>query len=143
MSSRVSLPLVFAALALMIGCGAEPLPEFGQVTGVVKAKGKPLKGMIVTFMPEPAGGKESPINAEGTTDEQGKYELTYGYKGASGKGAPVGMHRVLVMDTRYSSIPQGAKLPPRYFPLSYSSPTTTPLKLEVKSGPQTIDLDLK
>jgi hypothetical protein len=128
-------------VALAVGC-AEPMPEFGQVSGVVKARGKPLKGMVVTFMPDPTQGNNWPINATATTDDQGKYELRYSYKGEEGAGAPVGWHAVIVVDSRYSSIPQGQSIPPRLFPLAYSNPTTTPLKIEVKPGKQTIDLSL-
>jgi hypothetical protein len=129
-------------LLSLAGC-AEKLPEFGLVTGTVTAKGKPLKGMIVTFMPDPTQGNELPYNGTGQTDEKGKYELHYAHKGHSGAGAAVGWNRVVVIDTRYSSVPQGAPLPPRLFPPAYSIITSTPLKFEVKAGPQTIDLDLK
>jgi len=132
-----------AASVAVAGCGGEKLPEFGQVVGTLSARGKPLKGMAITFMPDPGQGNNSPINASATTDEQGNYSLRYGYKDNSGAGAPVGWHLVTVLDTRYSSIPQGVKLPPRLFPLSYSDPSRTPLKFEVKPGEQTIDIDLK
>ncbi|HEX6960523.1 MAG TPA: hypothetical protein VF175_01540 [Lacipirellula sp.] len=124
-----------------IGC-AEPVPEFGQVSGVVKARGKPLMNAVVTYMPDPSQGNNWPINAIATTNDDGQYELKYAYKGEEGVGAPVGWHVVTVVDTRYSSIPQGQPLPPRLFPLAYSNPTTTPLKIEVKPGEQTIDLNL-
>jgi hypothetical protein len=142
MSRTLALLCLCAAPLLAIGCSKEPLPQFGQVQGVLTAKGKPLKGMIVTFMPEPAGGVEFSINGSGTSDESGHYELQYGYKELKGAGAPVGMNRVVVHDTRYASIPQGANVPPRLFSNKYESPTSTPLKFEVKLGPQTIDLKL-
>jgi hypothetical protein len=128
---------------LLVGCQHEKLPEFGQVTGTVTAKGKPLKGIIVTFMPDPTKGNDNPFNATGKTDAQGKYQLRHAFKGHEGEGAPVGWNRVIVIDTRYGSIPQGAPLPPPLFSSSYSAVTSTPLKFEVKPGPQTIDLDLK
>ncbi len=126
----------------MTGCGGEKLPEFGQVEGVLTAKGNTLPNMIVTFMPDPFQGNDSPYNSTAQTDDQGKYRLTYAFKGNQGPGAAVGWHRVTVLDTRYSSIPQGAPLPPRLFSTDYSSITSTPLKFEVKSGSQTIDLPL-
>jgi hypothetical protein len=137
---------LFAAIVgvflLAAGC-SEPMPEFGIVRGVVTANGKPLPKVVITFMPDPTKGNNWPINASATTDEQGKYELRYGYKGQAGAGAPVGWHRVTALDTRFSSIPQGARLPPRWFSISYSSPSSTTLRYEVKPGEQTIDLDLK
>ena len=148
MPSNLLMPTISAFFACLVcltafvaGCN-EPMPEFGQVSGVVEARGKPLKNMTVTFMPDPAQGNNWPINASGTTDDQGKYTLRYGYKGEHDAGAPVGWHLVSVMDTRYSSIPQGQPIPPRLFALDYSSPTTTPLKVEVKLGEQTIDLEV-
>jgi hypothetical protein len=132
---------IFGLLLIISGC-AEPLPEFGQVTGIVKAKGKPLKGMNVTFMPDPAKGNNLPYNGSATTDDAGRYELRYSAKGQEGIGAAVGWNRVLVVDTRYASIPQGQPLPPRLFSPEYSNPTTTPLSFDVRPGPQTIDLDL-
>ena len=136
---------ILAALCMThcVGCGKEKGPEIGQVTGVVRVKGKPQKGLAIRFLPEPLPGVELPINAAGFTDEQGKYELMYAYKDEKGPGAPVGMHRVLVDDSRYSSIPQGAPVPPRMFSTDYGRLNLTPLKVEVKPGPQTIDLDLK
>lgn len=142
MLRHVACSLVLGALSLStVGC-AEELPEFGQVTGVVTANGKPVKDAVVTFMPEPSEGSESPINASSMTDDQGRYELKYGYKTASGVGAPLGWHRVLVQDTRMSSVPQGGTAPPRTFSIDYSSPGTTPLKFEVKPGPQTFDIQV-
>jgi hypothetical protein len=136
------LLLVLLNALWIVGCG-EKLPEFGQVTGTVTAKGKPLKGMIVTFMPDPSQGNELPYNASGQTDDQGKYTLRWGFKGQQGEGAALGWNRAIVIDTRYSSIPQGAPLPPRLFAPGYSAITSTPLKFDVKPGPQTIDIELK
>jgi hypothetical protein len=130
-----------ALLVAIIGCG-EKLPEFGQVSGVVTAKGQPLKGMIVTFMPDPSKGNELPYNGTGRTDDEGRYTLEWGFKGEKGQGAAVGWNKVVVIDTRYSSIPQGAPVPPRLFPPNYGLITSTPLAFEVKPGPQTIDLKL-
>lgn len=138
---RFLFPAVISLLWLT-GCGPG-LPEFGQVQGTVTAKGKPLKGMIVTFMPDPSQGNELPYNAGSETDEQGKYRLRYSHKGAEGEGAAVGWNRVIIIDTRYASIPQGGQLPPRLFSADYSLVNTTPLKFEIKPGEQTIDLDLK
>lgn len=132
---------LFSSLLLSAGC-AEPLPEFGQVEGVVTVKGKPQKGLIITFMPDPAAGNDWPFNASGKTDDQGKYILLYAHKGMEGPGAPTGWNRATIQDTRYASIPQGAPLPPRLFSTDYSGAATTPLKYEVKPGPQTINIEL-
>ena len=142
----VGRSLVFGGLlvctSLLAGC-SEELPEFGQVDGVLTVKGAPKKGMFITFMPEPTEGKELPYNATSETDEQGKYRLRYVHDGQEGEGAPIGWHRVIVHDPRFSSIPQGQSLPPRFFSVDYGNPTKTPLKFEVKPGPQTINIELK
>jgi hypothetical protein len=135
--------LCTVSTTFLVGCRNEKVPEFGQVTGTVTAKGKPLKGIIVTFMPDPTKGNDNPFNASGQTDAQGKYVLRHSFKGHEGEGAPIGWNRVIAVDTRYSSIPQGAPLPPQLFGAAYSAVTSTPLKYEVKPGPQTIDLELK
>ena len=132
---------IAAISTIVAGCGESP-PEFGQVTGVVRVKGRPQSRLMVRFLPEPVDGKELAANASGTTDDQGKYELRYYYKGEEGLGAPVGWNRVLLEDTRLSALAQGQRAPPQIIPPEYNSPGTTPLRKEVKPGPQTIDLEL-
>jgi hypothetical protein len=132
---------LFLLLGLLIGCG-QPPPEFGEVEGAVLIEGKPQRGLLVRFMPDPNRGNDLPINAAGETDAEGKYQLRYYYDGTEGKGAPVGWHRVLIEDSALSRVPQGAPLPPEVIPRSYGSPTTTPLQKEVKSGQQTIDFEI-
>ena len=142
MLNRTALALsCLLVLAGAAGC-AEPLPEFGKVTGVVTVKGQPKKGLAITFLPEPAPGKELAINAAGETDEAGKYELRYSLNGQQDAGAPIGSHRVLVYDPRFASIPQGEAAPPRWFSIDYSNPLKTPLRFEVKPGEQTFDIAL-
>ena len=126
-NSRAVLVLV-GSLAFwpMAGCGGEPLPEFGQVSGIVRVRGKPVSKLSVRFLPEPTGDKETPASASGITDESGKYELKYYFKGQEGPGAAVGLNRVVIEDTRLSSIPQGRPVPPPMFSLDYNSPLATP-----------------
>lgn len=132
---------LFFLPVLLIGCG-EPPPEFGEVEGVILVKGKPQRGLLVRFMPDPQRGNDLPINAAGETNAEGKYQLRYYYNGVEGMGAPVGWHRVLIEDTALSGVPQGGPLPPELIPRSYANPTTTPLQKEVKSGHQMIDFDI-
>lgn len=132
---------VLASLTWVGGC-SEPMPEFGEVSGTVTSKGKPLPNVEVTFLPDPLKKNESPINGWASTDDQGKYTVKYKFKGHEGAGAPIGWHRVTLLDTRFSSIPQGGTLPPRWFSIDYSSPSKTPLTFEVKAEPQTFDIAL-
>ena len=58
----------------LVGCSSAPddQPETGPVTGVVLLDDKPLPNARVLFSPT-SGGQSS----EGTTDENGKFELRY------------------------------------------------------------------
>lgn len=131
---------VFAVSAF--GCGKKP-PEFGQVEGTVRIDGKPRGGLVVRFLPDPDKGNNLPINATGTTDQQGKYVLEHEYDGNEAPGAAVGWHRVLIEDRSRAPTPQGQTPPPALIPMPYSSAASTPLLKEVKSGTQTIDLDVR
>lgn len=137
-----SAALALIALSVLIPGCRKKSPEFGQVTGVVKINGQPHGRLLVRFMPDPEKGNKWPINATGKSDEQGKYSLVYAYDGKEGAGAPVGWHRVLIEDPSLSRVPQGQAPPPQLIPPAYNGPATTPLLKEVKSGDQTIDLEV-
>jgi hypothetical protein len=128
-------------LVCALGCGKKP-PEMGQVAGVVKVKGKPQANLFVRFLPDPEKGNNLPINASGKTDNQGKYTLQHVYNDVAASGAPLGWHRVVIEDLSRGPTPQGQTPPPPLIPLEYNNPANTPLKVEVKSGSQTIDLDV-
>lgn len=137
--------LAFAGCVLIsftAGCGKKP-PEMGQVVGTVRVKGQPQARLFIRFLPEPGKDNNLPISSTGKTDAQGKYSLQHVYKDKSEAGAPVGSHRVVIEDNSRGPAPQGQTPPPPLIPLEYSSPTSTPLHVEVKAGEQTIDLDVK
>ena len=134
-------PLLF--LLVISGCDGKPSPEIAPVEGVVRLNGKPQRGLMVRFLPDPEQGNDTPIDATGTTDEQGKYVLEYTYQGEQGMGAPVGWHRVLIVDATRGHTPQGQQPKPSLVPMDYASPATTPIQKEVQSGPQTIDVDIR
>ena len=142
MTRRFTFTAVLLSLPALVGGCGNPPPEFAPVEGVVRVKGRPQPGLQVHFLPDPQRGNDLPINASGKTDEQGKYQLHYVYEEEEGLGAPVGWHRVLIEDTALSQVPQGQPLPPQLIPTAYSNPAKTPLIVEVKSGAQTIDLDI-
>jgi hypothetical protein len=50
---------------------------------------------------------------------------------------------VVIEDNSRGPTPQGQTPPPPLIPLEYSSPTSTPLRVEVKAGENTIDLEVK
>jgi hypothetical protein len=145
--------LAAALLVAAAGCGR----QFGQVEGTVTLDGAPLPDVEVVFVPDPARGNTG-NNASAVTDSQGHYRLRSPKEGKD--GAAVGLHRVIltdllmVTDTTAAGVPAPAgagAAPPqplgskkRRFPTAYGDPTDTPLKdVEVKSGPQTRDFDVK
>ncbi len=76
----------------------------------------------------------------GTTDAEGKYELTTGIA----KGAPAGWYQVVL--TPPTAAPVGGELPrsgPPPFAKKYMDVTTTDLSLEVKAGAAPGAYDLK
>ncbi len=145
MSHRSSIAVcAFFFVTLVSGCGGGPELEFAAVEGVVRVNGRADRGLLVRFSPDPEKGNGLPAVASGTTDEQGKYALKYEYQSTEGTGAPVGWHRVTILDTKVGYTPQGQQPRPSSVPYQYSSTSATPLVVEVKPGePQTIDLDVK
>ena len=86
------LALLFAAVALgTSGCGEEKGERIVSVTGTVTRKGKPVAGLLVTFVPQT--GKNS-YPSYGITNENGEYYLTNRSTGE--RGATVGTQKVWV-----------------------------------------------
>jgi len=127
----------------LAGCKGGPSVEFSKVQGVVRVNGQPQRGAAIQFSPDREKGNGVPAFANGTSDDQGKYTLKYSYQGKVGDGAPVGWHRVMVIDTTVGVTPQGQTPKPSAIPMTYGTPATTPLLVEVKSGDNSIDLDIK
>ncbi len=141
LSAANRLVALVLLLVLVLGCGQRP--ELGQVTGTVRAAGKPLANVLVTFIPQ-ADGDAAAIRSLGTTDEQGRYQLKTEQQDA---GALVGQHKVTVEDLAVYQAPRAddgtvLAMPPARFAATYSDPLRSPLAREVKPGEQTIDLDL-
>jgi hypothetical protein len=139
--SSVGICALGLAVALS-GCGSEPRPEFAPVSGTVRINGRPQPRLLLRFSPDAEKGNGLPAIATGTSDAQGKYTLRYEFRGEEGEGAPVGWHRVSVIDTSVGHTPQGQMPKPSAVPLPYSNPSTSPLQKEVKPGEQTIDIDI-
>ena len=79
------------------------------VSGTVTLDGKPLSGVMVSFIPT---GSTRGTGAGGYTDKAGKYELTATH---GGKGTPVGEYRVLAAKLVMpdgSDFPVGSNIPP-------------------------------
>lgn len=128
-----------------LGCGSNgDQPELGTVNGTVTLDGQPLVGVAVVFQPD--NGRPS----RGMTDAEGKYELTYIRQT---KGAKVGPHRVEVAPNEEGGVEEtesnagegpaaGTKPSSKpSVPARYNSKSE--LKVEVKSGANKIDFELK
>jgi hypothetical protein len=120
---------------------------FAEVSGVVVLDGKPMPEAIVQFLPDPDKKTEGPTSS-GKTDEAGRFRLMSEDK--YGKdGAVVGFHRVVIWDARTAAPPRNRwsegkrpDMPPSRIPERYTRAQKTPLRQEVKAGPQTITLDV-
>jgi hypothetical protein len=153
------------SFVVLVGCnggGGAAKVATHKVTGKVTMGGSAVAGATVTFSPE----KGSSPAAMGLTDAQGVYTLT---TYAAGDGAPEGDYKVLVYkeapkseassgpqhDPKAGGTPQGPPGPKGHggsnkkggpagslLPEKYSSASDTPLKKTVKSGENTIDLEL-
>jgi hypothetical protein len=118
------------------------------VSGVILLNGKPMPDAIVQFVPEQDKNTDGPTSS-GTTDEEGRFRLKGDDK--YGKdGAVVGFHRVVVQDKRSIALPRHMwadrnkrpATPPPRISNRYGEALKTPLRQEVKAGPQNITLEL-
>jgi len=140
------------ALALCSGCGRDAPPA--TVEGTVRLGGRPLDNCLVTFLPEPGQGTDSPHSA-GLTDEHGRFRLR---RADQQDGVATGWHRVTVLDRSVSTgvrrrdhgtldvaVEESTPPPVRHSRVAprYASATETPLRKEVKPGHQVIDVDLE
>jgi len=131
------LPLCTILLLLSVGCGGDS--NIGQVEGVVRLDGKPLKRAMVNFYPTDARA------SFGFTDAEGHYELQY-IKNV--KGAVVGQHKVTIStkidkedDPPTSEF--GGKGREETMPPKYLDRKKTELSASVESGSNTIDFELE
>lgn len=144
---------VAVALTMVLGCGRGSPPA--TVEGTLRLGGEPLDNCLVTFLPD-SGQQAEWGHSAGLTDEQGFYRL---HCDNQQEGAAIGWHRVTVQDLSVSTgvvrrdhgtvdaeIPEDEPPPPvqrTRVPGGYANASQTPLKFEVKPGPQVIDLKIE
>lgn len=133
---------IAGALALLAGmaffAGCDRGPELAVVTGTVTLNGVGLDQIKVEFMPDPEEGNVA-ATSSAETDAEGKFTLMYPSTGKP--GAAVGWHRVVLWD--YKSINSRENpMAPRISDL-FNQASKTPIRQEVKSGEQTIELKLE
>lgn len=144
MSHRSVLFVTAVCVAVnLAGCKRGPKVEFAKVHGTVRVNGHPQRRVGILFSPDGQKGNGVPAFGIGTSDDQGSYTLKYDYKGQTGDGAPVGWHRVTLVDTTVGVTPQGQEPKPSAIPLAYGTSAKTPLLVEVKPGENDIPLDVK
>jgi hypothetical protein len=120
------------------GCGkSAPKVEFAKVQGSVLVNGRPQPNIQVQFSPDREKGIGLPTYAAAVSDDKGNYALKYSYMNRIGEGAPVGWCRVSLLDMSATN-PQASAIPAKY-----GSATTSPLLVEVKSGDNSLNLEVK
>lgn len=141
------LSATVVALALA-SPGCKPAgPDVHPVTGKLTIDGQPAQNVQIALYP--AGG--SGQMATGRVDAGGGFSLVTGNKGA--KGAMVGKYKVVLTPIEESSMEADAAryasgkgkppTPPKAeFPKEYLSAESSPKEVEVKPGPNTIDIAL-
>lgn len=126
--------LLWLTLLFLTGCGSE---LGAMVSGKVTLDGAPLTTGNVMFTPIGQGSA-----ANGSIDASGSYSLHTGTEG----GLPPGDYRVTVVATKPAP-PAAPNLPPPppipITPQKYGRPETTDLRVTVKSGSNSIDLELR
>ena len=149
--------LLLGAVALVVaGCGAGG-PSFHPVGGKLTVDGKVPANVQISFYPVDGKGPIASGNVDAGT---GRYDLTSsgGVGKPAGKGAVAGKYKVVLnasgggggaaspeaMMAQYSGNNQGKApaAPKASFKKEYGSASTSPKEVEVKSGTNSIDLDL-
>jgi hypothetical protein len=141
---------IILALLTVAGCSRGPGYQLAEVKGTVKYKGKPIADVQVEFLPEPKDKTVTAVGprSSGVTDKEGRFTLI---TDDQQPGAVIGSHRVLVRDmltTGNKFVGRKAdsdnfKFLPSRIPTVYADQARSPLRKEVQTGPQSIDLDLK
>lgn len=137
----VFLGLLTVGAISIAGCGRGG-PEVVRVTGTVTYQGNPVENLYLNFKPEV--GRPS----WGVTDAEGKYWLRYS---RDRDGAVVGKHTVWVQfrprnpgEELQMTAPGGAKRPGNLSAIlrKYGSEKTTPLKFDIETDGQVVDIAL-
>lgn len=155
--SILLIPLLVVSVSLA-GCGPGG-PNYVPVKGVVTIDGKPLGLKTVFFAPEPG---TPGMGAGASTDENGAFELLAVAAGSTEDiyGALPGDYVVTVTEPIFPlgeemavqglsdapeaamGLPQPVKAGSQTIPSVYTSPESTPLKIQIPEGGGDIKLEL-
>ena len=145
---RIRILSATAVVLALAAPGCKPAgPDVHPVTGKLTIGGQPAQNVQIALYP--VGGSSQ--MATGRVDASGVFSLVTGNKGA--KGAMVGKYKVVLTPYEESSMEaaaarytSGKGKPPTpakaEFPKEYLSAESTPEEVEVKPGPNTIDIAL-
>jgi hypothetical protein len=145
---RLRFPTVAMVLVAAIAAGCKPAgPDVHPVTGTLTIGGQPAQNVQIALYPADGSAQM----ATGRVDASGRFALVTGNKGA--KGAMAGKYKVVLTPyeessmeadaARYTSGKGKSPTPPKAsFPKEYLAPDSSPKEVEVKPGPNTIDLAL-
>ena len=143
--STLAAAAVLATAAALTGC-SKPPPAIVPAEGTLLINGQPLPGAFVQFVPT-TDGIGSDYIASGTTDDQGRFQLTC--KGQP--GACACMNVVMVNEAPMPEKVRGnqnaeakhqASLKNRPIPGRYYNTSNNPLKVEVTAGKSDYKLEL-
>ena len=106
--------MLLAGTGLMLsGCGETKPYGVSPVSGRITMDGKPLADARVTFFPlraAEANTSQSPPEAMGTTDAEGRYQLKTVF---DDEGAAPGRNRVVISTLREEYDPNNSDAPPK------------------------------
>lgn len=127
--TRFFLALVILSIVVAAGCSRETRVPVFPVTGKVQFQGKSPAGEIVVLNPVGATSNLD-VLPTGTVKDDGSFTLT-AYE--PDDGAPAGNY---VATIQWYKVTKEAGGPgPNVLPKTYSSPKTSPVKVNVESGP--------
>jgi hypothetical protein len=151
MQKRLPFICLFFVILVTAGCSHESKIATDVVKGKVTLDGEPIGGVSINFTPEGNAGGRS---AYGVSREDGTYTLsTLG--GAAGQGTTTGKYIVTVSkiieestgkqepDPNDPTQMREQKIAKDMLPLKYKNAKSSPLKVTVHSGKNTIDLALE
>lgn len=128
--------------SLGCGSGVKP-PELFPVSGKVTYQGRPVPGAKLVFIPAKEDPKKPPtLRANGETDADGVYELTWGQEQIA--GSPAGSFKVFIIAYQAVDATHDSETaPPSLIPEKYNSPVTSGLTAIVKEdGENVANFDL-
>jgi hypothetical protein len=140
---QIVFSIGFALALLAAGCGKAPPKPWEKVVpakGVVKYKGKPLGGAMITLIPKDSTFPDS-VRPSATSKEDGSFELgTY----SQSDGAPAGAYKALVLHFPVVGPKDNPSPGPNDLPAKYARPDSTDLTVEVSESAAALQpLELK